>query len=79
MSSSVYLPGLPHNPSTVTLQEADAAARAHLSSAGTAMVLVGPMASLRARLEQLDLGPIQVRDPSGKLVAGHKPRATAPR
>lgn len=72
-----YFAELPGRVQAVSRSEADAAARAHFSSAGAALVVVGPMKALRPRLEQLGLGPVQVRDPSGKLLS--RPRAARAR
>jgi len=62
-----YFARLPANVEAVTRSEVDAAARAHLGSAGAAAVVVGPMKALQSRLEALQLGPVQVRDAAGDL------------
>jgi zinc protease len=69
-----YFANLPDKLTAVTKPEADQAAHAHFSPEGMPIVVVGPMASLEARLTALNLGPVQKRDAAGKLLpASAKP------
>ncbi|HMK73505.1 MAG TPA: pitrilysin family protein [Myxococcaceae bacterium] len=72
-----YFAELPARVEAVTRTQADQAARAHFTTAKAAVVVVGPMKSLQKRLEDLHVGPVQVRDPSGKLLS--KPSAPSSR
>ena len=69
-----YFANLPEKLTAVTKADADQAARAHFSPDGMPIVVVGPMKSLGPRLQALNLGPIQTRDASGKLL----PASTKP-
>lgn len=64
-----YFAQLPARVGAVTRSQADEAARAHVSTAKAAVVVVGPMKTLQKRLEELRVGPVQVRDPSGNLLS----------
>ena len=75
--SPEYFAELPARVDAVTRMEADAAASGALATSGSTFVVVGPMKVLRARLEALQLGPVQIRDASGKLLS--PPKAAAPR
>jgi len=72
-----YFAHLPGRMEAVTRADADQAAQKHFSTAKAAVVVVGPMKTLQKRLEDLHVGPLQVREPSGDLRAG--PSSPAPR
>jgi zinc protease len=63
-----YFANLPDKLTAVTKADADKAAQAHFSPEAMPIVIVGPMASLETRLTALNLGPVQKRDASGKLL-----------
>jgi zinc protease len=67
-----YFATLPDKLSAVTKPEADQAAQAHFSPDRMPIVVVGPMASLEARLTALNLGPVEKRDAAGKLLPATK-------
>jgi zinc protease len=63
-----YFANLPDKYAGVSQTEADQAAHAHFSPEGMPIVVVGPMKSLQTQLTALNLGPVELRDASGKLL-----------
>ena len=73
-----YFANLPEKLASVTKADADQAAHAHFSPDGMPIVVVGPMKTLQARLTALNLGPVQSRDASGKLLPASSKPLTGP-